>query len=195
MVYCSLHLFFFIWSQDLYIIYISSVVMLVWMNGSRRTIWLLESSPGWISAEYLRIFLWDMHSLQQGETIIRRTIAQHLKEAVKLYTILIFAVYVNLIHFRTSTLFAFGKEQKCKCLFCSPPVHPRLPISFWASLLDLLAFGSPLAAHTVDATWTCNSLRLQALRWLLEGKLHHFAFLEAAEAFHVQLALKGRQRN
>lgn len=116
---------------------------------------------------------------------------QYLTEAIKLYTILIFAVDVILIYFRTPIFFPFGWELNCKCLSCSLPC---LPISFRAPLLDLLAFWSPLAAHTMDATWSCDSLRLQALRWLLEGKLHCFAFLQAAEAFHVQLALKGEKR-
>lgn len=78
------------------------------------------------------------------------------------------------------------------CLFPTHP-HPCLPVSLWTSLLDLLAFGSPLTAHTVDATWTSNSLRLQALRRLLEGKLDCFAFLQAAETFHVQFTLKGNK--
>lgn len=73
--------------------------------------------------------------------------------------------------------------------FCFLPVQSCSPISFRTPLLHLLAFWPPLTAHTVDATRPCNLLRLQPLRWLLEGELHRFALLQAAEAFHVQLAL------
>lgn len=78
-------------------------------------------------------------------------------------------------------------------LICIPryfTVHFCLPITLWTSLLDLLAFGSPFAAHTVDAIRSSNSLRLQALRWLLVGKLNRLTLLQAAEAIHVQLALE-----
>ena len=72
------------------------------------------------------------------------------------------------------------------------PVHHRLPVSLWTSFLELLALGSPLAAHTVDTLWSRDSLRLQALGGLLEGEVDGLALLQAAEAFHVQLALKGK---
>lgn len=85
-------------------------------------------------------------------------------------------------------------KEKLKSLNCISrfvPVHPGLPISLWTSLLELLAFGSSLAAHTVDAFRSSDSLRLQTLGRLLEGKLDRLALLQAAKAFHVQLALKG----
>lgn len=71
------------------------------------------------------------------------------------------------------------------------PVHPSLPVPLWAALLDLLSFGSPLAAHAVDAARSGHSLRLQTFGWLFEGKLNCLTLLQAAEAFHVQLTLKG----
>ena len=66
-----------------------------------------------------------------------------------------------------------------------------LPVSFWAPLLDVLPFGPPLAAHTVVALRAGDLLGLQPLGWLFEGELHGLALLQAAEALHVQLALKG----
>lgn len=65
-----------------------------------------------------------------------------------------------------------------------------LPVSLWASFLDLLAFWSPFTAQTVDTSRASNSLWLQSLWWLLECKLNCFAFFKAAKTFHVQLALK-----
>lgn len=42
----------------------------------------------------------------------------------------------------------------------------------------------------MDATRSGDSLRLEALGGLLEGEVDGLALLQAAEALHVQLALK-----
>lgn len=70
-----------------------------------------------------------------------------------------------------------------------------IPVSFGTALLDTLAFGSPLTAHTVSSSRSCHPQRLKAFGRLFKREFNSFPLSQTSETFHVKFTLKELEKD